>query len=240
MTEHTGPLWQQVRDDLEQRIATGEFADRFPTDRELVDRYGVSRHTAREAVRRLRSRDAVERHRGRGSFVNSARLTQPLGGLYTLFRAVEDQGLEQRSQVRELERVRNAAAAGRLGLSPDADLVHLARIRFAGDEPLALDDVWMPYEVGAPLLDVDFTRTALYEELVRRSGRRVTAVEEELEPLLADDDTARLLELDEGEALLAVRRLGFSGEDAIEYRTMLVRGQRLTYTYSWQAASANG
>ncbi len=239
MAERSAPLWQQVRDDLERRIATGDFADRFPTDRELVEHYHVSRHTAREAVRRMRSRGAVERHRGRGSFVNSARLTQPLGGLYSLFRSVEDQGLEQRSEVRALECVRDVLAASQLGLAPDAELVHLARTRFAADEPLAVDDVWMPYEVGAPLLGVDFTRTALYEELLRRTGRRLTAVEEELEPRIADDATTRELRLAEGEALLAVRRRGFSGSETIEYRTMLIRGQRLTYTYRWQAEDAD-
>ena len=48
------PKWRQVLEDLERRLADGEIADRFPTDRELVEHYGVSRHTVREAVRHLR------------------------------------------------------------------------------------------------------------------------------------------------------------------------------------------
>lgn len=229
------PLWQQVLEDLERRIHTGEIVDRFPTDRELTEQYGVSRHTVREAVRRLRARGLVERQRGRGSFLNDARLTQPLGGLYSLFRAVEERGLEQRSEVVALEVTRDAQAASQLELPADTDLVHLERRRLVGDEPLAIDRVWLPTDVGLPLLDVDFHRTALYDELRERAGLVVTAVDETLEPLLPDADTRSLLDLDDDEALLRVTRLGRSGDRPVEYRITLIRGQRFLYTSSWRA-----
>ena len=47
------PLWAQVLSDLSDRLRAGEFDERFPTDQELVEAYGVSRQTVREAVRRL-------------------------------------------------------------------------------------------------------------------------------------------------------------------------------------------
>ena len=60
------PLWQQVLDDLERRIEAGDIVDRFPTDRELTEHYGVSRHTVREAVRTApgADRDAVSASSG--------------------------------------------------------------------------------------------------------------------------------------------------------------------------------
>ena len=48
------PLWAQLLDDLRDRLDAGEFAESFPTDLELTTAYGVSRHTAREAVRASR------------------------------------------------------------------------------------------------------------------------------------------------------------------------------------------
>lgn len=233
----TDPLWRQVLTDLERRIDSGDIADRFPTDKELTEQYGVSRHTVREAVRRLRARGLVERHRGRGSFLNEGQLSQPLGGLYSLFRAVEARGLEQRSEVLALELDRDAAAAARLALPPRAELVRLDRLRYAGDEPLALDSVWLPADLGRPLLDVDFSRTALYDELRERTGITVTAVQETLEPIVADDGLRELLALDEDEALFRVRRLGSSGDRPVECRVTLIRGQRFAYTSSWTAAA---
>ena len=228
------PLWLQVLDDLERRLASGEIVDRFPTDRELCAHYGVSRHTVREAVRRLRARGLVERHRGRGSFVNEARLVQPLGGLYSLFEAVERQGLSQRSEVLFLGIDHDEDAAEQLGLDADADLVRLQRLRYAGAEPLALDSVWLPADVGRPLLDVDFSRTGLYDQLRSTTGIRIDAAEELLEPVVGDEDARQLLDLAADEALLRVRRIGSAEGRAVECRITLIRGQRFVYTSSWR------
>jgi len=231
----TRPLWRQVLDDLERRIAAGDISHRFPTDKELTEHYGVSRHTVREAVRRLRARGLVERHRGRGSFLSEQVLTQPVGGLYSLFQAVEEQGLEQRSEVLALERLRDPEAAERLRLPPRSELVHLERLRLADGTPLALDSVWLPLDIGQHILDVDFTRTALYDELAERGGVRMTEVEETIEPVIPDADARTLLELGDDEALLRVSRLGFSGDRPVECRVTLLRGERFRYTNSWRA-----
>jgi GntR family transcriptional regulator len=155
------PKWQQILTDLERRIAEGDIVDRFPTDRELVASYGVSRHTVREAVQRLRARGLVERHRGRGSFVRPDQVRQPVGTLYSLFRAVEGAGLEQRSEVLALDERLDEVAAARLELPTDTPLIYLERLRYAGGEPLAIDAVWLPAELARPLLEVAWERTAL-------------------------------------------------------------------------------
>ncbi len=234
-TSASRPLWQQVLNDLERRIASGDIVDRFPTDKELTEEYGVSRHTVREAVQRLRARGLVDRHRGRGSFLTDGVLTQPLGGLYSLFRAVEEAGLEQRSEVLYLGVDHDPEIAARLGLPPKAELVRLERIRFAGGEPLAVDDAWLPADIGRQVLDVDFTRAALYDVLQELSAVQLTSADETLTPVVPDAELATLLQLDEGEALLRVDRLARSGQRPVEYRTTLIRGQRFRYTSSWRS-----
>jgi GntR family transcriptional regulator len=227
------PLWQQILSDLERRIAAGEIVDRFPTDRELVDEYGVSRHTVREAVQRLRARGLVERQRGRGSFVRPDQVHQPMGTLYSLFRAVESQGLAQRSQVLALEETTDPQAAERLGLPPTTRLVLLQRLRFADDEPIALDAVWLPAAIARPLLDVDWSRTALYDELAERCDVRLTSAHEVIEPVLPDDDARDVLRTADGEALFRILRKGLVDERPVECRVTLVRGQRFVFTSSW-------
>lgn len=227
------PLWERILHDLERRIASGEIVDRFPTDRELVERYGVSRHTVREAVQRLHARGLVERHRGRGSFVRPDQVRQPVGTLYSLYRAVEDAGLEQRSEVLELDERQDPVAATRLELPPGSPLLYLQRIRFAGQDPLAIDAVWMPAAETRALLDVDWRRTALYDELAERCGIRLTAADELIEPSLPDEQARALLHLDDDEALFRIQRCGRVDERRFEWRVALVRGQRFAFTSSW-------
>ncbi|MQA17767.1 MAG: GntR family transcriptional regulator, partial [Pseudonocardiaceae bacterium] len=46
------PLWAQLHQDLEQRLAAGSFEVRFPSEHELIEEYQVSRHTVRDALRK--------------------------------------------------------------------------------------------------------------------------------------------------------------------------------------------
>ncbi len=162
-----GPLWAALLADLRERLAAGEFDDAFPGELALVEQYGVSRHTVREALRHLRAEGTVTAARGRKPRLAPAEVEQQLGAMSSLFAAVEAAGLEQRSVVRALQVRADGVIATRMRLEESTPLVYLERLRLAGDEPLALDRVWLPAELASPLLDVDFTHTALYTELLR-------------------------------------------------------------------------
>lgn len=228
------PLWQQVLDDLERRLAQGEFGERFPTDRELVDHYGVSRQTVREATQRLKARGLIERVRGRGSVVRPQAIVPALGTLYSLFRAVEAEGMVQSSEVLSIGLRADAEVAEALEQPADAELFHLERLRLADGEPLALDTVWLRADLGRPLLDVDFGRTAVYDELAE-TGVVLTRGEELVTPLLPDEDLCDVLGLGEREAVLRVERRAWVGDDPVELRVTLVRGARFALRATWPA-----
>jgi GntR family transcriptional regulator len=229
------PLWAQVEVDLRRRIDRGEFRDRFPTDAELVSSYGVSRHTAREAVRRLCEDGLVVRERGRGTELTANRLDQPLGPLYSLFEAVEAGGLDQRSELVEECRCRDAAVARRLGLPGSAPLVLVARLRRAGGEPLAVDRAWLPAALGEPLLGTDWTRTSLYEQLVANGGSRPDAGWERVRPVVPPAADLERLGLGTGAAVFCIERLGLAGGTPVEWRRSLVRGDRFALVSDWTA-----
>jgi GntR family transcriptional regulator len=230
------PLWQQVLDDLERRLDNGEFDPRFPTDRELVDHYGTSRHTVREAVRHLKARGVIERERGRGSVVTST-MSQPLGALYNLFAAVESAGRTQDSRVLALDMKTDAHASSRFGYDPSTPLVHLERLRLMDDEPLALDTVWLAPDIGRPLLQIDFKRTSLYDELEAHTGIRPGSGTETISAVVPDDSMIEVLELDPGEGLLRLERVTRHADRVIECRLTLLRSSRMALTTTWPGES---
>ena len=231
------PLWAQLLADLRRRMADGEFAERFPTDRELGDEYGVSRQTVREAMRQLRDEGAVERQRGRGTRVRAAAFEQPFGGLGSLFRAVEATGVDQISEVRALECLRDEAVALKLGLEPDAELVYLERLRLAEGAPLALDRVWLPMSRASGLLAADFGHTGLYDELSRRCGITIRSGRERIEPVVPSSADARLLGLRPRQAAFALVRRTDDAGGPIEWRRALIRGDRYHLVATWSDPS---
>lgn len=232
------PLWAQVLEDLRRRLDEGEFDERFPTDRELVEHYGVSRHTVRDAVRRLDAEGLVERHRGRGTFLRAPPIEQPVGALYSMFRSVEGQGGEQVSQVRELAVRRNSVAAEMLELPSGSDLVYLERLRLADGEALAVDWSWLPADLARPLLDVDFTRTALYRELASRCGVVLCSGWERMSPGLPSAPQHEALGIAADDPVFLVERLARTAERAVEWRHAVVRGDRFVFVTRWSSPDA--
>lgn len=233
------PLWAQLENELRRRMEQGHFAERFPTDRELMEVYEVSRHTARHAVSQLGADGIVRRARGIGTSVDTRRFERSLGSLYSLFQVVEESGVPQRSTVRALEKVVDATAAERLDVAADTELVLLDRIRYAGDAPLAIDRIWLPAAVAEPLLDVDFGHTSLYNELERIMGRRPSEGWERIRPKIPTESERRDLGIDEREAVFEIERVGHCLGKPIESRVTLIRGDRFTLVADWTAGQRN-
>lgn len=232
---HPLPLWAQLYRDLRRRIEAGAFGERFPREHELVDQYRVSRHTVRDAVRRLRSDGLVESGRGRGTWLRPTAIEQPLGALYSLFRSVEASGLEQRSQVRALEVCVDPVVAAHLEHPPDTELVYLERVRLADGEPLALDRTWLPKSLAAPLLDADFTHCGLYDQLAALTGTQLSGGTEVITAVVPDRATRTLLDLPTGCAAMAVTRIGCLHGRPVEWRTTVIRGDRFSVTAQWSS-----
>jgi DNA-binding transcriptional MocR family regulator len=130
------PLWQQLQRELLTRLNAGEFRDQFPGELALVEEYGVSRHTVRQALRQLRADGVIVAERGRQPRVAPPpEITQPLGALYSLFASVEAAGLPQHSIVRAFDTRADALVAERLDLEASTPLIYLERLRLAGGEP---------------------------------------------------------------------------------------------------------
>ncbi len=232
------PLWRQVHDDLLRRVERAEFTDAFPGELRLVEEYGVSRHTVREALRRLRGAGVVSGERGRTSRLSRpAEIDIPIGTLYSMFASVEATGQEQRSVVRALEVRADPVVAQRLGLEQSTPFVYLERLRLAGGRPLAIDRVWVPEEVTSPLLEVDFTKTALYAELARRCGVRLTGGQEWIRAVVPTDAERELLDMPPGVAAFAIERLGHRDRERFEWRHTLVRGDRFAVSADFSARS---
>jgi GntR family transcriptional regulator len=229
------PLWAQLYDDLVRRLETGGFGTStgFPGEHELAAEYDVSRHTVREALRRLRQAGILDSGRGRRTEVRRARIEQPLGALYSLFSEVEARGMRQRSTVLTRDVRADATVAARLGLTAGAEFVFLERIRYADDEPLAVDRTWLLARVGRPLLTADLSATGIYAELARAAGVRITDGQERIHAVVPTAAQRRRLELNGSVGLLVIERIGRVNGDPVEWRETLVRGDRFSVVATW-------
>ena len=227
------PLWAQLVEELTRRLRAGHFEKRLPTDQELMATYGVSRQTARDAVRRLGESFRLERHRGKGTFVRQAQFELPVGIMYSWFQTIESQGAKQYSVVRACELRQDVLVAAELEVDSDLPLFYLERLRLADGIPLALDRIWIPAVLAAPVMETDFTHTALYDELRDKAGIIPTRGQETIHPVIPTPSVARLLEMPRGAAAFTIVRRTWIGDRPLERRDTIVRGDRHAFVSSW-------
>ncbi len=159
----TSRLYEQIVQQIEESIVKGALkpGDQLPAERDLAQKFGVSRTAVREAVKALREKGLVEAYSGRGTFITDgttqavrqsldlmAKIGQPDGSTHLAeVRAILEPEIAAlaaaRIQETELTTMREAVAVmDTAGQDPDAyieaDLdFHLALAEGAGN-PLIL------------------------------------------------------------------------------------------------------
>ncbi len=198
---------------LRQEIDDGVYsaAEPMPGDVGLSERFDVSRITIRKAMDRLTAEGLVERQRGRGTFARHpgnrpSPVTASLSGNIENLVAL---GLETDVELIELTYAvapRHICAA--MG-QPDGTIMQRAvRVRSLDGIPFSHLTTWLPEEIGRSFT-ADEMRAMPLLRLIERAGHRIARARQSISAKLAAPEVARLLNIEPGEALLAVRRLVF-------------------------------
>src|SRR6185437_12087450 len=143
MASAEAPRYREVADALQRRILAGELEshDRLASEREIADRFGLSRMTARQAVELLVRRGTVYRRPGSGTFVSPPRVVHTLQRLAGFSEQMRAQGIEPSGRVLEMRRTRrvDAEASTALELAPGGRAWMVRRVRYGDREPLLLE-----------------------------------------------------------------------------------------------------
>jgi GntR family transcriptional regulator len=201
----------------------------IPSERELAQRYGVSRLTVRSAIGKLVEEGLLARVRGKGTFTAARRMELQLY-LMSITDDMRRRGLTPTTEVvSAATEDPPTASAHALGLAEGASAHHLVRLRHADGVPLAVERGW--YHAGrAPgLLELDLTQS-IYAQLAETYGVRPDQAWQTVWAEGADRETARLLGMRAGSPLLVFRRVSSANGDPIEDITSWYRGDHYQVT----------
>jgi GntR family transcriptional regulator len=206
-----GPLYRRIASRIEADIAAGRLktGDRIPAERVLADELGVSRMTARQALKQLSDKGLIEARTGQGTFVGQRRIEQKLETLTGFTEEMAQQGRLVSSLVLASEtRPPDATAAAALRVGSGAQVHRLMRVRFADGDPVALETTEVLAAAAPGLLDAaDFSRESLYAILRDSFGVIPTEAEQTLAADVADLQTSRTLRVEPGAPVLRLTRL---------------------------------
>jgi GntR family transcriptional regulator len=215
------PLYLQLARYLRGLIVGGTLGhrDALPSERELAERFNVSRVTVRKALRELSDEGLLEQVQGAGTFVKRApHVEQRLSTLTSFSEDMASRGLVAGSiWLQRTIAVATPEEALALGLSPGAKVSRMIRLRTADGAPMALEQAAIPTHF---LPEPAAVEGSLYEVLRRRGHPPFRALQRLTAVRLTAEQAAQL-GVAEGTAALYFER-----------RTMLEDGTPLEFVRS--------
>lgn len=224
------PLYAQIQSRLKEQIRLNGLGvnDPLPGEAELSRIFGVSRMTARQALQGLTNEGLTYRERGRGTFISPAKVEKEITHLLGFSAQMRLLGMKASTRVLASGVIpANLQAAKTLELKAGDEVVRLHRLRIAGGEPIALEEVWIPRMRFPGIEKIDFARHSLYETLRDHYGVKIGSARETIEARGATAEEARLLHTSTRSSLLVVSRTLLDTEGRpLEMAHSLYRGDR--------------
>lgn len=207
------PLYRQVVQSLRGEILRGVFpvGSQLPTEGELSDRFAVSRHTVREALRQLRTDGLVASRQGSGTTVMPPQPSTP----FNVHRVASIDELiayaaASRYVVEKTEVVTSEdVVAEELELPPKKRWLRLQGFRLS-DEPAAAPICWTEVYVAAEFAGVERMmsrqRGPIWRLIEDIYGERLVEVEQMLRVRSVPETLAAGLEVEPASSVVEVRR----------------------------------
>ncbi|MBM0126047.1 GntR family transcriptional regulator [Pimelobacter simplex] len=209
-----------IREYVRDLVAGSAPGTAAPSERFLVDRFGVARMTVRQALDALVGEGVLERVPGRGTFVAAPRRTAT--GVLGFTEEMARRGMVAEARTLVAERVpAGARLAVALQVAPGTSLVRWRRLRMADGRPICLTETYL-VEQRVPGL-VESLPDSLYDDLDAR-GLRPTWSEDVLAACAAAPEEAALLEAPAASPVLRHDRRASAQEVVVEVSRTVYRG----------------
>ncbi|WP_240550192.1 GntR family transcriptional regulator [Candidatus Roseilinea sp. NK_OTU-006] len=208
------PLYCQLKEVILSQIDSGAWSPgmQLPSERELCERFGISRITVRQALAELEMEGRLVRDQGRGTFVAPPRIAQHLTRLTGFTQDMQERGKTAGSVVLQLTVTRaTAAVAHRLRLDArHRQVILLQRLRTANGEPMAVETAHLSATLCRDILCEDLTNQSLYHLLSQKYGVIPTRAEQQLEAVACPLEAAKVLGVRVGSPVLHLYRTTYS------------------------------
>ncbi len=234
MTARRTPLWQSIAAALTGEIVAGQYrqGDKLPTESALAARFGVNRHTVRQALAALSAAGTTFARQGSGVFVTTVPADYPIGRRVRFHQNVHASGRTPSRQILRSEtRPSTPHEAAALAL-PDGGPVHLVEgLSLADGVPVAMFRSVFPARRFPDLLAALIRLNSVTQAMMEAGVDDYTRAATRLTAKAADTLLARHLQILEGAPVLRSVAINVDAQGApIEFGTTWFAGDRVTLT----------
>ena len=175
MIEHESaiPLYQQIENDIKDKIISGEYqaGQMLPSESKFCEMYQVSRVTVRNAISDLVEQGILIRKHGKGTFVENQKIPSNLITFSDFTTTCRENNIKINTHILCVRRQEASMYDIRtLNLKENDDIVYIKRIRYADSHPVIIEHVHLPYKEYSFLLNEDLEDRSLYKTIEQHMG----------------------------------------------------------------------
>ena len=226
------PVYVQLMNILIDQIKSGALGedDKIPAERELCDKYSISRTTVRQAIQELEKERYIYIQRGKGTFVSPRQYKQELFGFYSFTEEMKKLGKVPSSKVIDFEVTYcDESIAEKMGKAVGDKIFRFARLRFADNEPMMIVTSCIPYERFPGFSREELEVGSLYENFANKYNVLFTKAKELLQSVATRKTEAEMLKTKVGFPSMLIERTTYENEQIIEYSIGIARGDKFKY-----------
>ncbi|AIY04451.1 transcriptional regulator, GntR family [Planococcus sp. PAMC 21323] len=227
------PIYIQIEEQLKQQIQQRDFVigAAIPSERELSEYFGVSRMTVRQSITNLVNDGLLYREKGRGTFVASPKVEQPLNGLTSFTEDMLARGMTPSNKIINFEILEpDVEVATDLRLVDGEKVYFIERIRFADEKTMAIERTYLPVE-RFPGLHQDLLQGSLYAMIENNQQLKISHASQRMEAGMVKKEDAELLQIDVPAAILMIERISYlDGDLPFELVRSTYRADRYKFT----------
>lgn len=191
------PVYLQLREILRSRIDEGEFVpgSAIPSESELVQMYGLHRLTVRSAINTLVNEGLLKPVQGKGVFVVGKKIGRDLEKLTGFHQTMRERNIVP--ETRAMLKTRRPAGlkyAQIFDIQPDDEVYYIRRLCLGENEPVSIEDIYVPAVYLNELEAVDLNVFSLYE-IYKFNNIQLTKAWQTLSVTNLDAKDARILQI---------------------------------------------
>lgn len=225
------PIYKNIENYVMNLIESGELqeGDLIPSEKQLTERFSVTRMTVRSALNNLVNNGYIARRRGIGSIVLGNNIYDNISTVSGFTKEMESKGYKVSNIVLDLNILQaDETLKDKLNLAENENIWEIKRVRIADNEKVSYMVTYMPVKLF-PNLSKEHCNGSLYKYVEEDCGYKIAMSEREVTAILSDEETEEALELDGSQALLYIEQVcKLQSSEVFEYSHTYHYGYTLT------------
>jgi len=212
------PKYYAISQDIITSIKSGKLTPgmKVPSEREIIETYGVSNTTARKALAETEKLGWAKRIKGKGTFVQSSNVTRSVSKILSFTKNMIQADLIPHTRILYQGTIRKGYSSVINGrrYSMNGPVYKIHRLRFGDDIPMLLEVRYINLKLcpGIGKMDLSDSLYKIYEEIY---GLHLMEVRQMLSTILLDDSTKEFFNVTEPTPGILVDGVTFCGKEII-------------------------